>query len=134
FYNKLNTLDKDQVVEQLTKDVNNSSGDPEVPFRSVADQFQLIEDEAAYGVIVPYNDEARKLIKQLKFGIRRDLMRSLQRYTVTLRKNQLCEAIAGGIIREIYPGIFVQEMLGIYEDTVGMNIFRDTFPVEAVVI
>ena len=134
FYNKLNTLDKDQVVEQLTKDVNNSSGDPEVPFRSVADQFQLIEDEAAYGVIVPYNDEARKLIKQLKFGIRRDLMRSLQRYTVTLRKNQLCEAIAGGIIREVYPGIFVQEMLGIYEDTVGMNIFRDTFPVEAVVI
>ena len=134
FYNKLNTLDKDKIVEQLTMNVNNPSCDPEVPFRSVAEEFQLIEDEATYGVIVPYNEEARKLIKQLKYGLRRGLTRSLQRYTVTLRRQKLCEAIANGIIREVYPGIFVQEMLGIYEDSVGLNIFRDTFPIDAVVI
>lgn len=58
------------------------------PFRSVAEDFKLIEDDTRQ-VIIPFNDEAKLMIEILKNqGVSKKLLRSLQKYMISVYSNQ----------------------------------------------
>ncbi|MFC7339136.1 CRISPR-associated endonuclease Cas3'' [Haloferula chungangensis] len=69
-------------------------GSPELPFlfnyRTAADKFRLIENNQI-PVIIPWNDEAKALCKDLRnesIPLHRKLLRALQRYTVQIYENE----------------------------------------------
>ena len=111
-------LDKYNINGLLTP-----SGDLEVQFRTAADKFQLINGRETQAVFVNYEDTGKKLIEQLcAYGPTRDLMRKLQRYTVTLYRHDLNRLLASGDIKElaIVPGVYSQVGDTLYDPQVGL--------------
>ena len=88
-------------------------------FRTAADNFKLIDDALQAPVIVSY-EEGAELVGQLtRRGPERWLMRKLQRYVINLPKYLHTRLVADGAIREIHPGIFIQNHGALYDDNLG---------------
>jgi CRISPR-associated endonuclease/helicase Cas3 len=121
----------DGFVRTLHKDV------PAVPFRSAAQQFQLIDDTAQRPVLVRYGDSER-WIDQLRFaGPTRDIMRHLQRYTVNLPRPMVDAMLADGRLQVVdsrkAPDIVVQACMR-YDDGQGLDVYADRLPVEDLMV
>ncbi len=130
FYAKVNDTGT-RFMEWLTPDDSHTLA---VHFRTAAQNFRFIDDQAQQSVIVRYKD-SEKLINTLKqIGPNRALMRKLQRYIVTLPARMATRMLEDGRLEEIVPGIVVQSSLKIYDNSVGLDIYKDALPVEDLVI
>ena len=82
------------------------SQDLRFPFRSLAEVFHLI-DEAMEPVIVPWDEEAMRLLRDI--GITERLigshMRRLQQYTVSIPRVARRDWLARGVLREVHPAL-----------------------------
>jgi len=109
--------------DRLVKNVN---PDGNVQFRTASQEFQLIKDETVT-IIVRFNNND-KLIEKLRFvGPNRELMRALQRYTVSVRPEVGKCLQFEGRIEEIQDGILVQVDTHLYNPQVGLDIFSDNY-------
>lgn len=110
-------LDKKQIVKRLNASVGK---DLLFPFRETAEEFRFIEDEGT-AVIVPKEDEAEELIRQLRFTeFPRPVLRKVQQYSVTVRSRDLARLRSDGaveMIRDTYP---VLRNMAAYSDDVGL--------------
>ena len=106
-------------------------------FREAAAAFRMIDDASA-SVIVRYED-SDKLIGSLRaIGPKRDTMRRLQRYTVSVPRRKLGELLDKGLVEELHvppkpelpSGIFVQTMPSAYSEVFGLDLFRDGLTAE----
>jgi len=78
-------LDKNTVVSKFEE------GEQSIlfPFQDVSQTFRLI-DEITRTIYVPYNDDARRLLDQFRYGGRsRELYRKIQSYSVSLYEHDL---------------------------------------------
>lgn len=117
FYARAESRDKHGIVELLTQNAR----ELKIQFRTAAQRFRLIEDEG-FPLLVTYGKGA-ELIQRLKCaGPSRDLMRELQRYTVTLRERDKHRLLQAGDIRELekLPGVYEQITAGIYDLKLGL--------------
>jgi CRISPR-associated endonuclease/helicase Cas3 len=115
YYSKLNTLDKPGILELLRKDERSL----QIQFRTAAEKFRLIDDQAQQTVIVRYG-EAEKWLALLKSrGPERWLMRKLQRYSVSVSKRLFQELLTTGELAEVYSGIYAQNVDGLYDQRFG---------------
>jgi CRISPR-associated endonuclease/helicase Cas3 len=131
FYARVNDLDKPRFVDRL---VNEAWGAmlPEFKFqfRSFAQDFRMIEDQAQKGVIVFYENplnkrSSRPLIEDLrKRGPGRDLYRKLQRFTVNLPQREFEAIRQAGMVEEIH-GLYVQCCDGLYKEGLGLLADKD---------
>lgn len=120
-------LDKYNINGLLTP-----SGDLDVQFRTAADKFQIINGLETQSVFVNYDDIGKKLIEQLcSYGPTRDLMRKLQRYTVTLYRHDINRLLANGDIKEIaeVPGVYSQVGDALYDSQIGL-LLSDTATID----
>ena len=101
YYNRISSFDRNDISGSLDLRANNLK----VEFKTVADKFQLIDDKAQKSVVVWYSDNkvnSHELIAQLKaIGLRRELMRKLQRCTVNIPKKYWEGLQKEGYITEI---------------------------------
>jgi CRISPR-associated endonuclease/helicase Cas3 len=116
-------LDRERILDLLTKDAAQGC----VQFRTAAGKFQLIEETA--NVVVPYcnpGDEKRDsriLLRRLRAGeMHRDLLRSLQRFTVSVRPHEFSRLRGENEVEEIVPGISVLRSETAYSDELGLLI------------
>jgi len=93
YYEQMNRWDENCIVASENHRLNRT--DPKFPFlfnfRTIANNFRLIDDWQE-AVIVPYDEKARSLIKELRneaIPLHRNLLRGLQRYTVQIPPNAL---------------------------------------------
>ncbi|MBU1723062.1 MAG: CRISPR-associated helicase Cas3' [Gammaproteobacteria bacterium] len=117
FYARAKSLDEHGVVDLLAR----NASELKIQFRTAAQRFRLIEEEG-FAVLVTYSEGAR-LIAQLKaIGPKRDLMRRLQRYTVTLRERDKNRLVQAGDIRELanLSGVYEQITPGLYDGKFGL--------------
>ncbi|QTR47303.1 CRISPR-associated helicase Cas3' [Thiothrix litoralis] len=117
FYARAESRDKHGIVDLLAQNAR----ELKIQFRTAAQRFRLIDDEGS-AVLVTYGDGA-KLIEQLKFiGPKRNLMRKLQRYTVTVREQVKKRLVQAGDIRELanLPGVYEQITPGLYDQKLGL--------------
>ncbi len=129
FYSRLNDTGEDYL-----KDLCPDSATLGMAFRSVAEKFHLINDNAQRPVLVCYGESA-KLIDQLRFaGPSRILLRKLQRYTVNLPTRTFERMFHDGLLTEPWPGFYVQAMNTLYDNKIGLNIFTETLPVEDLIL
>lgn len=123
-------LDKEGIVDLLTPEQNRDNP-LATNFRTAAERFRLIEDTQA-PVVVLYRgpdglDETVDMLlgKLAKDGPERWLMRSLQRYTVSLPK-ALAERLHGqGDLRLGIPGLYVQANDLMYDTACGLSVLNE---------
>ncbi len=105
YYSGFPSRDKNGIVEHLKK----NSG-LEFEFRTAAAKFKLIDDAVQSTVIVPYTGVKAESIAPLVAMLRRGdtdrwLLRKLQRYTVTVRRDLVDTWAAQGDVQELGAAI-----------------------------
>jgi len=106
----------------------------DVAFRSADNQFHLIDDRAQRAVLVRYG-KSDPLLKTLQHaGPNRELLRKLQRYTVNLRVETAERMQSDGLLEELWPGFIAQCEFSLYDETIGLNVFKETLNPEDLVL
>lgn len=131
FYSRLNDTGKSWLYDRLVKDVN---PDLYFQFRTAGNEFKMIDDQAQRPVIVRYG-KSDELIERLRFaGPTREIMRSLQRYTVNLPVRMADRMLGDGSLERIDHAkardIVVQSCLRLYNKKVGLDVYGENIPVE----
>ncbi len=74
----------------------------DIPFKTIADDFKLIEDRSI-PIIIPYNNEAVKFISQLEYSdFPRKIVRELQKFTVNVYQYEYERLLGAAIINTIF--------------------------------
>lgn len=123
YYASVNDNGENWWRDNLVRDVN---PDGNVQFRTAGNEFRMIKDYST-AVIVRYADNDAQ-IKKLRFaGPGRDVMRALQRYTVTVPQAIAKRLKDAGRLEELHEGILVQADSLLYDSHVGLDIYRDNY-------
>lgn len=130
FYSKVT-----ETGEKLLKELKPSdSCTLDMSFRSVANEFHLIDEQGQRPVIVRYG-RGNQLVGELaKTGPNRDLLRRLQRFIVNLPTRIADRMVNDGLLEEVWPGFLAQCSPSIYVDSTGLDVFRETLPVEDILL
>ncbi len=87
YYSGLLTFDSKEIVDLLSSNVH---PDLNIQFRTAAERFRMIDDQYQQSVVIWYEGEKANsfdLIDELRrFGPKREIMRKLQRFTITIPK------------------------------------------------
>lgn len=125
YYPRFN-LDEKQIVERLGEEATTLT----IPFRSVAEDFQLIDPDGQASVIVPYAGLDEASLAQLRSGaVEHWLLRKAQRFTVNVRPKQALAWLVRGDVTEPAPGVFVLRTDLLYHPRFGL--LRDGQPLDA---
>ena len=121
FYSTVD-LDGKKIVPMLKVEPKTLS----VQFRSAADAFRLIDDHDSASVVVRYTAHRDKIEKLLGIlaakGPARWLMRSLQRYTVSIHKRVADRMLTQGSLTLPIPGLYVQvDADNLYDSILGFK-------------
>lgn len=127
FYSKVD-LDGKKIVPMLKVNPKTLG----VQFRTAADAFRLIDDKDSATVVVRYakhSDEIEKLLGMLAAkGPTRWLMRSLQRYTVSIHKRMADKMLEQGSLTLPMPGLYVQVNAdNLYDSLLGLKLNDDVY-------
>jgi CRISPR-associated endonuclease/helicase Cas3 len=114
----------------LTKDAH----DFQFQFREAAAAFRMIDDRASATVIVRYGGNDSLIRALLAVGPKRDIMRRLQRFTVTVPCQTLNGLREKGFVEEPHPGVYVQTLPSLYSDVFGLDVYRDAVAPEDLMI
>jgi CRISPR-associated endonuclease/helicase Cas3 len=115
FYGGVNSYDKEGVLDLLQKDADRG----QIQFRSAAQSFRLIPDEGQCPVMVAWGD-GRELIELLKqIGPHRELMRKLQRHSVSLYEYQWKRLLASGDLAW-HKDFLIQTSDTLYDPALGL--------------
>ena len=117
------TLDKENIIRAFEQ--GKSGG--ELPFRTVAEKFRLI-DENTYTIYIPYQEEGAELVDQLRAGMcSKELYRKLGRYAVSVYQQHFQTLYDAGALltaREI-PALdgdsAILTDLALYSETMGLS-------------
>lgn len=91
-------------------------------FETIAKEFKLIED-STHSVVIPFNDNANKLIEQLKFTeFYKGIIRSLQGYTVNVYNHEFNALSGAGKLIAIRDNIFALSSISDYDKETGLKI------------
>ncbi|MEI8140245.1 MAG: CRISPR-associated endonuclease Cas3'' [bacterium] len=117
FYSRVNDTGS-RFADWLIKDVN-----PHLhfQFRTAAENFQFIDDQAQQPVFVRYGASAKWLDQLRIVGPTRENMRRLQRYAVNLSMRTFNQAKADGLLEEIGKDFWC--WTGKYDGVIGLDIF-----------
>jgi CRISPR-associated endonuclease/helicase Cas3 len=115
FYSDLNGYDKENVMDLLARDAAKG----EIQFRTAAEKFRLIPDQGQRQVFLLWGAGAELIEMLKKIGPNRDLMRRLQRYTVTLYDYQWKKLVASGDL-EIHEDFIMQKSEALYHPELGL--------------
>ena len=131
FYGKVNDTGS-KYYDWLVRNVNPNI---DIHFRTAAQEFQFIDDQAQRPVFVRFQDNDALLRQFVAVGPKRDIMRKLQRYTVNIPVRLAAKMLADGLLMETttWPGFLLQAMPSLYDNTIGLNIYRENHPVEDLV-
>lgn len=117
--------DKELDANDLLSRVNRSQIDS-LPFEWISEQFQMIES-TMIPVIIPYDDGARKAIRDLEYAERvGGISRNLQPYLVQIPEQAYKALRNAGAIQPIRPEEFGEQFLvlineDLYNDHYGLN-------------
>ncbi len=120
------SLDAKKILERLASDASRGW----FPFKEIGQDFQLIES-ATQGLIIPYDDTAREVVRaldSLEPGMRAGgLLRRAQRHTVSLYTREMERLEREGAVHRTGPGgqFFVLANMSLYSPEVGLDVFRD---------
>ena len=126
FYSKVNDTGEKWLRDRLVKDV------PHVHFRTAAEEFKFIDDQAQQSIFVQYGESERYIEVLRRIGPTRENMRRLQRYVVNLSRRDYLKAKADSLVDEVWPGFW--HWIGRYDPSRGLALFDSAWTPEDLVI
>ena len=100
----------------------------EFDFKKAADEFRIIDNNTV-AVVIPYNDEAQKLLERAKYHpYPFSLARQLQMYTVNIYENEFKRLQSKGVIEtinETYETLIESSMKEFYDKNTGLVLPAD---------
>jgi len=124
FYARLNDDGKNWLRDNLLPDRREFS----LNLRTAGSQFKLIDDQAREPVLVSFAGSGPLLEKLRAQGPSRDLLRRLQRFTVSLSRRDAARARDNGLLEELAPGFW--HWRGKYDEVFGLDLFGAGWAVE----
>jgi CRISPR-associated endonuclease/helicase Cas3 len=122
YWRNKDKLDKEKILERLSEGVYSV----DFPFKEIADKFKII-DNAMESIIIPYNNEAKEIIKQLRYAeFTKNLARKAQRFCVQVYPNILAK-LEGVAVERIQNRYLVLTNSDLYRDDVGLAYENPTF-------
>ena len=115
FYGCVNDHDKEGVLNLLNRDAARG----EIQFRTAAQRFRLIPDEGQRQILVGWGQGAEQIELLKKIGPNRDLMRKLQRHSVTLYEHQWKKLLGSGDLK-MHNDFIIQESETLYHPILGL--------------
>jgi CRISPR-associated endonuclease/helicase Cas3 len=117
-------LDKERILEKLSEGV----GSINFPFREIAKNFKII-DKDMESIIIPYDDEAKDIIKQLRYAeFMRKLARKAQRFSVQVYP-WILRKLEGISVERIRDNFLILTNEDLYLKDIGLNyddpVFRE---------
>jgi CRISPR-associated endonuclease/helicase Cas3 len=103
YYQMLYTLQPEESFDakNILGYFDKGTGTPDFDFKTAAENFKLIDDNTV-AVIIPYNDEAKRLIETLKYTtFPASVLRKLQIYTVNIYEREFMDLQNKGVILTI---------------------------------
>jgi CRISPR-associated endonuclease/helicase Cas3 len=94
----------------------------EFQFRTAAEKFRYVDDADSQPILVWWDDSRNLIGKLTKDGPERWLMRKLQRYAVNLPRRVVEKLVLTDEVREVWPGIFAQNVDTLYHKHLGVVI------------
>ncbi|MBI5029473.1 MAG: CRISPR-associated helicase Cas3' [Chloroflexi bacterium] len=95
----------------------------EFNFKTAAENFRMIDNNTV-AVVIPYNEEAKKLLEQAKYHpYPFSLARPLQMYTVNIYENEFIKLQSKGVIETItdtYEALTESSMKDFYSEKTGL--------------
>ncbi len=117
----------DHLFHQVETDTANmyallerDAGRLQIQFRTAALKFRMIDDDNTHTIYVRHGKEVDDWLKELGFHPNRELLRKLQRYSVTVYNHQFNAMLARGDIEEVSSGFYAQCNSEIYHDKLGL--------------
>jgi CRISPR-associated endonuclease/helicase Cas3 len=122
-YADAHSLDAKGICEALKLKIDTQDQALAVRFRDASDDFKLIDETGATVFVRWHSKHCRhhisELISELEtVGPKRQLMRKLQRYGVTIYQHDLKRLLATGDVKEVGPGLYVQADSDVFYDPV----------------
>jgi CRISPR-associated endonuclease/helicase Cas3 len=125
-YGRVNNLGGEWLRDRLVKDVNPQGN---VQFRSAGNEFRLIQDRSV-PIVTTYGGN-RRLLQQLRVvGPTREIMRALQRLVVNVPRATAEALLAEGAVEKVHDTILVQADSMLYDEEVGLHVFREGYTAE----
>jgi len=125
-YNKGEGLDQKGIMKQFERGV--PAGNPDsiftfnYNFQKISEDFKLIGDDS-YSVIIPYDDESKKLIEKLDYvDTLKGTLRSLQPYTVNIYSNEFDMLNSAGKLKVIAEDTAILRSIDDYQRFTGIDI------------
>ena len=116
YWMKGEKLDEYQILDDLAEGAK--KGD--FPFRGVDKKFKIIED-GAEPIIIPWNEEAEKIINGLRYSeYPAFFARKAQRFTVQVYPKVLSSLVSAGSVERLHDQYCVLTNMDIYSDDLGL--------------
>ena len=116
FFHQIKEMDITGMNDLLLRD----AGCLQIQFRTAARKFKFIEDEGTHTVYVRYDNNAEEWLDDLKFCASRELLRQLQRYSVSVYDCQYKALLHRGDIELTDSGYAIQVSDDIYHSDLGL--------------
>ena len=125
YYNRLYFLDKNKSVimsKSLLKYCENNHKEP-FPFMSYANDFNVIDNIMQISLIIPIDDECKKIIEEIGFvgSIDVSKLRILYNYTINLYKNEFEELFKQNVVCDLPNGMYYLKNLDYYDIETGIR-------------
>jgi CRISPR-associated endonuclease/helicase Cas3 len=113
-------LDQKQILRQLEE----NAGALLFPFREIAQDFRLIENDME-SLIIPWHDgsddDTRDLIRELRHAdFPASMARKLQRYTIQVYRRTLAGLRAAGVVETVAERFYILTNDSLYRDDLGL--------------
>lgn len=120
-------VDQKSIVSRLEQGFDRKHGELWFNFRDIAEEFKLIENNTR-AVIIPYDQNARELIQSLRQSPALDVLRALQRYTVSVYEPEFNGLKSIGAIDEIpEKEVFIlREDSNLYDACTGLALVHES--------
>jgi len=123
YWIKGNELDEYQILDDLAEGAKNG----DFPFRAVDKKFKIIKD-GAESIIIPWNKEAEKIIRGLRYSEYPALFaRKAQRFTVQVYPKVLGSLECAGSVERLHDQYCVLINMDLYRDDLGLCPEEPTF-------
>jgi len=122
YWRNQDKLDKKDILGKLSEEV----GKLNFSFKEIADKFKLI-DNAMESIIIPYNNKAKEIIKQLRYAqFTRNLARKAQRFCVQVYP-QVLKKLEGISVERIQDSYLVLTNSDLYREDIGLTYDDPTY-------
>ncbi len=128
YWRNQDSLDKYGIINILMEGLSHDS-EVNFSFKAISEKFRVI-DNTMESIVIPYNDEAKEIVKQLRFAeFPKGLLRKVQRFCVQVYPNVLRELFKDGAIRLLSGNFFELLNEHLYREKIGLDysnpVFRD---------